>query len=299
MHLFAKALFNILAEVKMPFDLWTMMDLVSAFMNIVAFNVIGKATPEMIINYQTKSGLDYYVIAILVFSWLRFFAYFLIVEGISVMIMTLLRMLIDAMAFVFIFICYLLIVTTIFTTVFQTVDPDEYGSLSLSFLTLYTAFIGPYTYEAADNGFSISGSIFVVTHRFLSSIFLMNFLIAILSSVFEYMKDDGKFEFKKAKYEFIEKYSIALMDPNGYYEIVIHPPPINFFSLFLLPFLIKGSIMKIGSRFFAKFMFWFENCLFILYYTGYLFALCPLIILKVLTNIWRLASVWTKVPLTL
>lgn len=49
-------------------------------------------------------------------------------------------------------------------------------------------------------------------HKFVGSVFLLNFLIAILSSVYEYMQDDGKFEFKKAKYEFIEKYSIALMD---------------------------------------------------------------------------------------
>jgi hypothetical protein len=130
MHLIAKVLFNIIAEVKIPFDVWTVMDIICAFMNIIAFNIIGEASPEIIVDYDQKSVLDYYVILILVFSWLRFFAYFLIVEKISVLIMTLLRMLYDALAFVFIFICYLCIATTIFTTIFQTIDPDEYGSLS-------------------------------------------------------------------------------------------------------------------------------------------------------------------------
>jgi hypothetical protein len=72
----------------------------------------------------------------------------------------------------------------------------------------------------------------------------MNFLIAILSSVYEYMIYEGEFQYKKSQYEFIEKDSIALMDPGGYYELVLHPAPLNFFTLFLLPFTIKGSIMK-------------------------------------------------------
>ena len=117
-HLVSKLIFNLIADVKIPLDLWTIMDIMSSFMNVIAFEIIGKATPEMIINYDTKSSLDYYVIAILVISWFRFFAYFLIVEKISVLIMTLVRMLIVGLSFLFIFICYLLVATTIFTTVF-------------------------------------------------------------------------------------------------------------------------------------------------------------------------------------
>lgn len=106
------------AEVKMPLDLWTIIDFISSFLNIIAFNVIGKATPEMIIDYKQKAGFDYYVIAVLVLSWLRFFAYFLVIGRISKLIMTLLRMLRDALAFIFIFSCYLLIAMTVFTTLF-------------------------------------------------------------------------------------------------------------------------------------------------------------------------------------
>lgn len=164
---------------------------------------------------------------------------------------------------------------------------------------MFTSFIGDYDYNAAVDGFEISGSILVMGHKFISSIFLLNFLIAILSAVYDYMQDEGEFEFKKCKYEFIEKYSIALMDPHGYYELVIHPPPINFFTIFLLPFMIKGSIMKAGSRVFAKFIFWFENSFFMLYFIGYLFCLWPLIIIKVLVNIFRLASIFTMLPMAI
>lgn len=126
-------------------------------------------------------------------------------------------------------------------------------------------------------------------HKFISSIFLMNFLIAILSAVFDYMQDKGEFEYKRMKYDFIEKYSIALMEPWGYYELVIHPPPVNFFTFFLVFFIIKGSIMQNAARVFAKFMFWFENFFYLIYFIGYEFILCPFIILKVLVNIIRLA----------
>ena len=40
----------------------------------------------------------------------------------------------------------------------------------------------------------------------------MNFLIAILSAVYEYMIFEGEFEYKKAKYEYIEKYNVAFRD---------------------------------------------------------------------------------------
>jgi hypothetical protein len=46
----------------------------------------------------------------------------------------------------------------------------------------------------------------LVAHIVISNIFLLNFLVAILSTVYEKMVDEGEFEYKKCKYEFIEKY---------------------------------------------------------------------------------------------
>ena len=79
MSIIAKSLFNLVAEVKMPLDLWTTIDAVSSILNILAFNIIGKAKPEDIIDYQRKASLDYYVIAVLILSWIRFFSYFLVI----------------------------------------------------------------------------------------------------------------------------------------------------------------------------------------------------------------------------
>jgi len=47
-HLICKVVFNAVAEVKMPLDLWTIIDLISACMNIFCFQVIGAADAEMV-----------------------------------------------------------------------------------------------------------------------------------------------------------------------------------------------------------------------------------------------------------
>jgi len=40
LHTGTKAIFNVFAETKMPFDKWTIIDIVSSLMSILAFNQI-------------------------------------------------------------------------------------------------------------------------------------------------------------------------------------------------------------------------------------------------------------------
>jgi hypothetical protein len=42
LHLITKFIFNIFAEVKIPLDKWSVIDLLCSFFNIICFNVIGK-----------------------------------------------------------------------------------------------------------------------------------------------------------------------------------------------------------------------------------------------------------------
>ena len=65
-----------------------------------------------------KSVLNYYVICVTVASWIRFFGYFLMVRIISKLLHTLLRMLQDTLAFMFLIMCYFMIMSTIFTMLF-------------------------------------------------------------------------------------------------------------------------------------------------------------------------------------
>ena len=62
--------------------------------------------------------LDYYVIAVVIVSWLRFFGYFLVIRSISKLLSTLIKMVFDAVSFVLITSSYLLLMGTVFTTLF-------------------------------------------------------------------------------------------------------------------------------------------------------------------------------------
>ena len=75
-----KLVFNLFADVKIPLDKWSQMDLVTSMFNIVCFNVIGKTQPETILDLTKKATLVYYVIAVVIVSWMRFFSYFLIIK---------------------------------------------------------------------------------------------------------------------------------------------------------------------------------------------------------------------------
>ena len=164
----------------------------------------------------------------------------------------------------------------------------HYSSLLLSIRTLYDAMLGNYSYSGMGT-YNTLHSILLMIHIFISNIFLLNYLIAILSTVYTVMLEKGDFAFKSNKYQFIERYSIAMLDKWGYHELVIHPPPINFFTIFLIPTMFQKSLMKRASEVFSRFMFWMENIVFIFFFILYEFLLVPFIYLRLVYNILRLA----------
>ena len=81
--------------------------------------------------------------------------------------------------------------------------------------SMFHAMMGNYTFDI-DEKYLISYSILMSLHVFVAGIFLLNYLIAILATVYDMMHDFGEFSFKSNKYQFIEKYSIAMNDKTGY-----------------------------------------------------------------------------------
>jgi hypothetical protein len=64
--------------------------------------------------------------------------------------------------------------------------PDEYGSISISLRYLFDAMIGAYVYTDSTN-YTMSNSIITMVHVFMGNIFLINYLVAILSTVYNIM----------------------------------------------------------------------------------------------------------------
>ena len=87
-------------------------------------------------------------------------------------------------------------VCILFTTLFSIPEPENFGTMTRSLKTLFDAFVGNWEYTENPN-YVISFSIIMMLHVFVSNIFLLNFLIAILATVFTIMREEGDFSFKK------------------------------------------------------------------------------------------------------
>jgi len=81
-----------------------------------------------------------------------------------------------------------------------------------------------------------------------------------------------------------------MKDQWGYAELVVHSPPLNIFTVFLIPFVVRKSEMKKMSEVFSKFMFWFENVAYIILILCYEMIMMPIIFFQILWNIVRHAS---------
>jgi hypothetical protein len=283
-HLMEKMIFNCFANKKLTLDTWTIIDFVSAALNLFCFNVIGNVTPELIIDKTQKEVLNYYVICVTLVSWLRFFGYFLMVRIISKLLHTLFRMLIDTFSFMFLLACYFCIMSSVFTTLFQMPDPERFGGLLITLRTLFDALIGDYSYLDEAPNFTMSFTILMMLHVCISNVFLLNYLIAILSTVFAIMTEYGEFEYRCNKYNYIEKYSVPMMDKDGYRELVNHPPPLNFFTFPILFCTFSRSTMKGTGASFSRFIFWMENVPFIMVFCAYEAFMFPIAYFKQLLN---------------
>lgn len=76
----------------------------------------------------------------------------------------------------------------------------------------------------------------------------------------------------------------------GYSYLVILPPPLNIFSLFIIPSVFRKGLMRRSAEVFGKFIFWFENMFYLICMLVYLFLLAPFIYLRIIVSIIRLAS---------
>ena len=72
---------------------------------------------------------------------------------------------------------------------------------------------------------------------------------------------------------------------ESYGEIVLHPPPLSYLCLGLLPFLGNKEKMKRVTKNFSLMMFWIENSFLLLLFAFYELILIPFAYLKTLINI--------------
>ena len=129
--------------------------------------------------------------------------------------------------------------------------------------------------------------IFTILHLFLSKILLINYIIALLMTVYNSMLEKGDFAYKSNRYEYIERYQLALRDGWGYSELVTTPAPLNIFMVFIIPWVFNRPSFKKAADIVGKIFFWFENIAYILCLILYCYSLIPIIFVKFIINIYK------------
>lgn len=281
---------------RIDIDIWLITDVLAGCINIAAFNLIGNAEPAKLMEQQYKWSLDYYMILVVCVSWMRYFSYFLSIHLISKMTLTLFRMLIETLSFFVILSCYLILTTTMFATLFRdavTEDSASYKNLLSTLRDLIDYFTGDYAPKSMAN-FETSHSVLVIVHVLISNIFLMNYLVAILSTVYEIMIKNGDFYAISYSYVFASKYITALSERNGYEKLIIYPPPLN---IFLLPLIIMSPNKKTAksiSNYLGYLFFWIENIFVIGFFLIYLIGIDLIIFVKTYYQILKIDGFTNK-----
>ncbi len=196
LNFLSRMIYNGFSKKKIKMDIWLIFDLLAGGVNILAFNIVGQSSATSILDEQTKRFYDYYMIIVLMISWLRFFSYFLVMGKISKITLTLFMMLRETVNFMLILSCYMILMTTVFATLFRDTETEDarqdYHSIFTTLRALVDYFLA--NFSAKDMGnFSTSHSILYIIHVTISNIFLLNFLVAILQTVYDIMYRNGDF----------------------------------------------------------------------------------------------------------
>lgn len=102
-HSLQKVFFNALTTTgKLPLDKWTVMDTVSSVLHIISIAIIWNLKPEDFLHLRWKDWIDYLILLVLSMTWIRFFSFFLVIRNISKLLLTLVAMITDTLAFILI-----------------------------------------------------------------------------------------------------------------------------------------------------------------------------------------------------
>ena len=124
-------------------------------------------------------------------------------------------------------------------------DVTELSTLSSSFKTMFQSSLGGFDYNlfnSAVNTSPLAGRIFLSIYLLVSSILLLNFLIAILNDTYaEYINNGKGLQAKE-----IIKLR-AIYEHHDYYQCLVKAPNlINFYMLFLAPLVIFLKSSKLN-----------------------------------------------------
>ena len=211
MSVVGQLIFNTFSKYQVPFDKWALLDLANALTNNICFGMFSTNLQASDMKNKTmKEIFNWMQVTALLVTWCRFFSFFLVIQSVSILILTLIQMVIKSMSFVMMTMAYIILMIPVFQILFQE-DTIVYVDRIITFRTLFDTMLGNYGYSVTGEDEYLHVCV-LIFHIFISNIFLLNYLIAILSTVYEDMAPLGDFSYKSSKYKYIERYNIAMQD---------------------------------------------------------------------------------------
>jgi len=193
----------------------------------------------------------------------------------------------ETMAFMVVVICYMMFQAITFMLLFKEYSMDTYFDLPLSLRSMIDFMNGNYN-RTTDYGREEDLHIFLsIFHLFMSKILLINYIIAMLMTVYNGMREKGDFAYKSNRYEYIERYQTALSDGWGYSELVTNPAPLNMVMVVVLPWIFNKPMFKKVADIISKTFFWIENLAYMVVLVAYSYMLIPLIYVKFIIGIYK------------
>ena len=193
----------------------------------------------------------------------------------------------DTLAFIAMFSWFIWIMASVFTTLYQDYNPDKYGSLAVSFRSLFDTAMAVYDYNGMGSR-DMSHSILLVFVAFMSNILLLNFVIAILSTTYENMKESGIFKYRTNLFRYWDRYLISF--GSAYCELILQPAPVAYVWVLLLPFIWSEKLMLKFGKAFSYFMYWLENILFVVCFAWIELLFVFAMYVKAFYHIWYISS---------
>ena len=272
-------------------DVWSQIDIFCAFTNISCLSSLRFIKKEDIIDEKRKVLFNILMQATVLATWSRIIGIALVMELFSKLIIIIWEMLFSAGVFLFIVMYYLIAMSVCALALFQEANP-LYKDLIYIWRAMFDNMMAAYSYDLfpSQKRMKVEHTFFMFIHIYIANIFLLNYLVAILSTVYSEMMETGEFAYNCKKYLYIERYLIAQKDNSGYTELVMHPPPINYMLIFLLPSIFNKEMMVKNSAIFSKLNFWFENIYYITEQLLYELMLVPYIYIRNMSFIATLSG---------
>ena len=243
----------------MPIDKWAKADIICALINITSLIAINTINESALKSLPTKRIYDQFMVLIIFATWYRLVMVLFIMDEYSVLLMTIIKMMGSVIYFFFVLLYYLFMAALVASGIFG--NFPIYKDLKEAMRAMFDCMMGGHDWSGLPNELRYDPIhiLFWLLHIYISHIFLLNYLVAILATVYGEMQEVGIFSWNVNRYQFIERYNIAFQDINGYFELILHAPPINILLVSILPSIFAADKMQQAQKVFSVCMFWGEN----------------------------------------